>query len=502
WMCVILDFPGRDPYCADLHIYDPQGRHMGMNYDTGVIEEEIPSGTLESDASGKQTATLRMLQAGTYHIELVGIGDGNYTLTFQGYRDEEVTSTEIFEGDIIEEETQATDATVTAIVGELTIYVDQPRGVPGGVTATSGWHSIKLSWNKTRGAVGYKVYYDSDASGPPYSGTDANEGPSPIDVGDVTSFQLSGLTSEIPYYIAITAYDSLSIETSYSRQVIGYVGVVVPATVDIDPNTLNLKNVGKWITCYIELPEGYSVEDIDTSTVALTAIDAESIEPPLYREDPTGIGDEDEDGIPDLMVKFDRQDLIEILIERDKKGYVELTVGGELADGTVLASSLRGHDAFEPNKIVSVEPVDAIVLTNSQRRDDAFGSSGRGPAEGTVFVGVDTITVLRKATIPDGSQTGEDIPICFALYGNHPNPFRNRTRVDYALPTRTSVDIKIYDVSGKLVKILVSKRLDPGYYQVDWRGDDNLGRSVSAGVYFIRMVTKEYKSQHKVIFVR
>jgi len=37
--------------------------------------------------------------------------------------------------------------------------------------------------------------------------------------------------------------------------------LALSATVDLDPDTLNLESKGKWITCYIELPEGYGIGD-------------------------------------------------------------------------------------------------------------------------------------------------------------------------------------------------------------------------------------------------
>ncbi|MFQ6116151.1 MAG: hypothetical protein ACE5NG_18980, partial [bacterium] len=46
------------------------------------------------------------------------------------------------------------------------------------------------------------------------------------------------------------------------------------ASMNIDPNTLNLKSNGEWITAYIELPEGYDVADIDIFTVQLEGIPA------------------------------------------------------------------------------------------------------------------------------------------------------------------------------------------------------------------------------------
>jgi formylglycine-generating enzyme required for sulfatase activity len=96
------------------------------------------------------------------------------------------------------------------------------------------------------------------------------------------------------------------------------------ATVDIDPDTLNLKSKGKWITCYIELPEGYDVADIDISTIMLNGqVPAESR--------PTGILDYDGDGIAELMVKFSRSSVQALLTPGET---TELTVTGELVDGT------------------------------------------------------------------------------------------------------------------------------------------------------------------------
>jgi parallel beta-helix repeat protein len=107
-----------------------------------------------------------------------------------------------------------------------------------------------------------------------------------------------------------------------------YVSAVIPATVDIDPDTLNLGSGGKWITCYIELPEGYDVADIDVSTVLLEGeVQAEAR--------PTKIGDYDDDGIPDLMIKFNRSDVQELVEVGDE---VELVVSGK-CDGVPFSGS-------------------------------------------------------------------------------------------------------------------------------------------------------------------
>lgn len=106
-----------------------------------------------------------------------------------------------------------------------------------------------------------------------------------------------------------------------------YNGCPLPAEVNIDADTLNLNSKGKWITCYLELPGGYDVKDIDSSTVKLSLSDG-GFE----------VGGEYGEFNPnELMVKFDRSDVQDLI------GYpgdeVELMVTGELTDGTPFGGS-------------------------------------------------------------------------------------------------------------------------------------------------------------------
>ena len=85
----------------------------------------------------------------------------------------------------------------------------------------------------------------------------------------------------------------------------------ISATVDFDPDTLNQSSKGTWVVVYIEFPDGYKPTDVDISSIRLEgSIPAET--------KPYGIGDHDKDGIPDLMVKFKRSDLINLLSTGDK----------------------------------------------------------------------------------------------------------------------------------------------------------------------------------------
>ncbi len=111
---------------------------------------------------------------------------------------------------------------------------------------------------------------------------------------------------------------------------------IISATIDVDPDTLNLKSKGQWVTCYIELPEAYNVSDIDVSTVMLNGtIPVSLLEVPAPQPVPTEVGDYDNDAIPDLMVKFPRAEVASWIYSGlgIQYGNVILPITGEV-DGT------------------------------------------------------------------------------------------------------------------------------------------------------------------------
>lgn len=107
------------------------------------------------------------------------------------------------------------------------------------------------------------------------------------------------------------------------------------ATLDIAPETLNLKSKGKWITAYIELPKGYNVADINVSSMLLNGT-------VRAQPKPKAIGHY-EDGTPYLMVKFDRAGLIEYIVAnvdiRKRCMAAVFTITGQLKDGTLFQGS-------------------------------------------------------------------------------------------------------------------------------------------------------------------
>jgi hypothetical protein len=74
-----------------------------------------------------------------------------------------------------------------------------------------------------------------------------------------------------------------------------------------------------------------------------------------------------------------------------------------------------------------------------------------------------------------------------AVEAPSPNPFRAATTVRFATPSGGPVTVRVHDVTGRLVRTLLARSVEPGEQRVTWDGRDDAGRRVSPGVYFVRL---------------
>ncbi|MBN2463425.1 MAG: hypothetical protein JXB43_07480 [Dehalococcoidia bacterium] len=115
------------------------------------------------------------------------------------------------------------------------------------------------------------------------------------------------------------------------------------ASIDTEPDKLNLKSKGQWITCWIELPAGYDVNNIDLSTVLLDEkVSAEGNPKYGFVKNPE-ITDKDEDGLPELMVKFDRAAVHAVVQPSDN---VTISVLGEVLKDQI-PTPFHGTDTIQ-----------------------------------------------------------------------------------------------------------------------------------------------------------
>jgi hypothetical protein len=74
----------------------------------------------------------------------------------------------------------------------------------------------------------------------------------------------------------------------------------------------------------------------------------------------------------------------------------------------------------------------------------------------------------------------------FQLY-NYPNPFNPETIIQYSILQESKVVLKIYNIKGQKIKVLVNNELDKGNHSIIWNGEDDSGHNVGSGIYFYKL---------------
>ena len=99
-------------------------------------------------------------------------------------------------------------------------------------------------------------------------------------------------------------------------------------------------------------------------------------------------------------------------------------------------------------------------------------------------------------------EISSDIPTTHSLYHNFPNPFNPETAIRYDLPEQGRVTLTIYNLLGCKIKTLVDKDEEAGRYLVSWDGKNDLGETVTSGIYFYRMQVGNFVQSRKMILVK
>ena len=112
------------------------------------------------------------------------------------------------------------------------------------------------------------------------------------------------------------------------------------------------------------------------------------------------------------------------------------------------------------------------------------------------------ILPITLTVTDDVSAVGDGLPQVVQFAGPVPNPFNPRTELKFSIPRDASVSLNLYDVSGRLVRSLVSEHLESGHHSVPWNGRDDSGRAVASGTYFARLVVGGVSSVKSMVLVR
>jgi hypothetical protein len=94
-------------------------------------------------------------------------------------------------------------------------------------------------------------------------------------------------------------------------------------------------------------------------------------------------------------------------------------------------------------------------------------------------------------------QISSDVPDNFALHQNYPNPFNPSTIINYQLAMSSYVNLKIFDITGKEVKVLVNTKQEAGTYEVEFNAEN-----LPSGVYFYKLITDNFSDTKRALLLK
>ena len=115
--------------------------------------------------------------------------------------------------------------------------------------------------------------------------------------------------------------------------------------------------------------------------------------------------------------------------------------------------------------------------------------AGYGTAAGITYHRYYVGEVLRNVFDKSGGTIidAPEVPAYTRLDGNFPNPFNPKTTIRFATANAGDVNLTVYDITGRAVKVLVDGHMDAAPHEVVWDGTDNNGYKTASGVYFYKL---------------
>jgi hypothetical protein len=175
---------------------------------------------------------------------------------------------------------------------------------------------------------------------------------------------------------------------------------------------------------------------------------------------------------------------------------VRVTSNG--SDWVILEKTYEStRDAWERRTFLldDIVPLTDQVQLRFVARDEDYPSLVEAAFDDFVVVAAtDTFTGV------DGVEPG--LPLVTRLEPCRPNPFGARTRIGYSIARPGPVELRVYDVGGRLVRVLVKGRREAGRHVVGWDGRSETGGLVASGVYFAKLTTTGFSEIRRLTVLR
>ena len=162
--------------------------------------------------------------------------------------------------------------------------------------------------------------------------------------------------------------------------------------------------------------------------------------------------------------------------------FLSTLIGFVVADNGYISSTIDGGSTWNPVSLGSAAWTRIEIAT-----PNSIFVAGAG---GFLVQGVSgSLVAVREAR---ANTSG-----AYSLDQNYPNPFNPSTTISFVLPSRSFVTLKIYDILGRQVGLLVNEEMEAGSHERTWNA-----KGCSSGIYLCRLEAGKYSETKKLILLR
>ncbi|TSA26033.1 T9SS C-terminal target domain-containing protein, partial [bacterium] len=332
-------------------------------------------------------------------------------------------------------------------------------------------------------AVDYNPWLTDDANNPDMGDVSLNGGITAFDaslvlqdvVGSITLNVLQEMVADVSAVAGVTAYDASLI----LQYVVGLIHWF-PAEInrDLDPNDPLLAETLEYMA--LQIPS-----DVILNVGSASAIRGEQVTIPLTIENVSGVTS------IQTILEYDSEILtFNDVSLSDITGSMQLSVEKNSEAGE-LYIAMAGTEIMETDGEIIYVTFDVAEQVKDNKNIPITVQQFMANEKDLTELAISGVIMVQGT------------PLNFAILQNYPNPFNPTTSIQYQIPNDNSrVSICVYNIKGQLVRTLVDKEQDTGFYHVIWDGTGNNGNKVSSGMYFYRMESGTYSEIKKLILMK
>ena len=164
---------------------------------------------------------------------------------------------------------------------------------------------------------------------------------------------------------------------------------------------------------------------------------------------------------------------------------------GDRISDRIWALRYDGENPASNSQIASVGPQLGITTFGVDENNELY------------FASIWNSQIFRfKATVTD-VEDEINVPTTNHLAQNYPNPFNLSTTISYSVARNARVELTLYDLRGRIVRILENQMRTPGEYKIIWDGRNGDGIIQSSGVYLYRLkVDDEVREAKRMVLLK